>query len=508
MNSTDNLSTNKIISQEPEKPASSCVLIIFGATGDLTKRLLLPAICNLGAAGLLNENFSIIGIARRTFTDEEFRNELTTGIAEFVTDESAKKYAQKLLKQIYYVSGTFEDTSTYDLLKNKLNSPELKSVAKNYLFYFAVPPDSMQSIASELNKTDLLKEENSNFRRLVVEKPFGHDLESAKKLNAVLTSSATEKQIYIIDHFLGKEVVQNLLALRFANSVFESNWKKSHIDHVQITVAETLGVETRGDFYEHSGALRDMITNHSLQILSLIAMEPSSDFSVKTIWDAKLKALQSVQILSPEEVKNQVVRGQYGAGKIDSKDVIGYREEDSVARDSTVETFVALKLFVNNERWAGVPFYLRTGKRMAAHTSEIIIQFKPDNLPPLGDNKTLPNVLTIFIQPDAGMSLRINTKVPGPAYELRQTEMKFKYSDYFTVKSQTGYETILFDCMQGNHLLFNHADMVETGWKIVQPILLAWENEEPKDFPNYAAGSFGPEAAEQLLLNDGRKWLL
>jgi glucose-6-phosphate 1-dehydrogenase len=508
MNSPDNLPTNHILSQAPKKPATSCVLIIFGATGDLTKRLLLPAICNLGAAGLLNENFTIVAIARRSFTDEEFRNDLTPSIAEFVTDEAAKKYAQKLIKQIYYVAGTFEDANTYDLLAKKLASPELNSVDKNYLFYFAVPPDSMQTIANELSKTDLLKEENSNFRRLVVEKPFGHDLESAKKLNAVLTSAATEKQIYIIDHFLGKEVVQNILALRFANSLFENNWNKSHIDHVQITVAETLGVETRGDFYEHSGALRDMITNHLLQMLSLIAMEPAADFSVKAIWDAKLKALKAVQILTAEEVEKQVVRGQYGAGQIDNKAVIGYREEDSVARDSVVETFVALKLFVNNARWSGVPFYLRTGKRMAAHTSEIIVQFKPDNFPQLGDNKTLPNVLTIYIQPDAGISLRINTKVPGPAYVLRSTEMKFKYSDYFTVKSQTGYETILFDCMQGNHLLFNHADMVETGWQIVQPILLAWDKQAPTDFPNYASGSFGPVASDQLLLNDGRKWLL
>jgi glucose-6-phosphate 1-dehydrogenase len=508
MNSTDNLSANQIISQPPQKPASSCVLIIFGATGDLTKRLLLPAICNLGAAGLLNDNFTIVAVARRAFSDEEFRNELTPSIAEFVTDESAKKYAPQLIKQIYYVTGTFEDDHTYELLKQKLASPELNSVDKNYLFYFAVPPDSMQTIASALSKTDLLVEKNSNFRRLVVEKPFGHDLESAKELNAVLTSAATEKQIYIIDHFLGKEVVQNILALRFTNSLFENNWNKSHIDHVQITVAETLGIESRGDFYEHSGALRDMITNHLLQMLSLIAMESSSDFSVKTIWDAKLKALKDVQILTSSEVEKQVVRGQYGAGKIDDKAVIGYREEDCVARNSAVETFVALKLFINNARWSGVPFYLRTGKRMAAHTSEIIVQFKPNTLPQLGDNITLPNVLTIFIQPDAGISLCINTKVPGPAYELRQTEMKFKYSDYFTVKSQTGYETILFDCMQGNHLLFNHADMVETGWKIVQPILEAWAKEDAKDFPNYASGSFGPDAAEQLLLNDGRKWLL
>jgi glucose-6-phosphate 1-dehydrogenase len=339
---------------------------------------------------------------------------------------------------------------------------------------------------------------------------LGHDLSSAKALNALFASVAAEKQIYILDHFLGKEVVRNIVAFRFANSIFESLWDKSHIDHVQITVSEAIGVELRGNFYEESGALRDMIPNHLLQVLSLITMEQPTEFSADAIWAEKAKALNAIQILTPKEVETQVVRGQYGQGKINNKDVIAYRAEEDVAPDSNVETFVALKLFLNNDRWSNVPFYLRTGKRMPTRTSEIVVQFKSDSSP-LFDaekDKLMPNFLFIHIQPDAGISLRFNTKIPGPEFQLGQTDMNFKYSDDFPVKSQTGYETIILDCMDGDHMLFNHADMVETGWAIVQPILDAWSKQAPRDFPNYAAGTEGPAAAEQLLSQDGRKWLL
>ena len=344
----------------------------------------------------------------------------------------------------------------------------------------------------------------------MVEKPFGHDLASAKKLNKLLLSIADEKQIFCIDHFLGKETVQNLLAFRLSNGIFEPLWNNLYIDHVQITVAEILGVELRGNYYEHAGALRDMVPNHLIQMLSLITMEPPSSFSADNIRAEKSKVLRAIQMFTPEQVLSQAIRGQYGPGKINAVDVLGYRSEKNVAQDSPVETYVALKLFLDNWRWLHVPFYLRTGKRMPVRRSEIIVQFKsgPSTLFTGSEHKIMPNLLHISIQPEEGISLRFNAKIPGPSLQLGQVEMKFNYSDYFSVKPQTGYETILYDCMNGDHLLFSHAEMVETGWALVQPILDIWNTLTPRDFPNYAAGTCGPKEADDLLLNDGRKWLL
>jgi glucose-6-phosphate 1-dehydrogenase len=492
-------------------PANPCILVIFGIAGDLTKRLLFPAICNLGSSGLLNDNFCIVGVAKESYTTASFREQLLKNIDEFITDPAAKEYGLSLLNRIDYISGDFSDAMVYTTLKNKLAELATTNTSKNCLFYFASPPDFMETIALELNKAGLLTEEENNyFRRIVVEKPFGHDLASAKKLNALLLSIVNEKQIFRIDHFLGKETVQNLLAFRFSNGLFEPIWNRLYIDNVQITVAETLGVELRGDYYEHAGALRDMVPNHLLQMLSLITLEPPSSFSAENIQAEKTKALRAVQVLMPEQVLSRAVRGQYGAGKIGAIDTPAYRAEPHVAADSSVETFVALKLLVDNWRWLHVPFYLRTGKRLATHQSEIIIQFKsgPSTLFNGSSQTVMPNLLHIFIQPEEGISLRFNAKVPGPVIELGQVEMKFKYSDYFGIKPQTGYETILYDCMNGDHLLFNHADAVETGWALVQPILDVWGALTPRDFPNYVAGTAGPKEADELLQKDGRVWLL
>lgn len=511
MKQHDDLSTPKDPTQPIRNPAEPCVLVIFGIAGDLTKRLLFPALCNLGSNGLLDKNFCIVGVAIESYDDKSFRAELIKDINEFVTDPAAKEYGLQLVNRVYYISGDFSDSNVYTRLKNKLSDLEAEKASRNCLFYFAAPPDFMETIATELSKASLLSEkEGDYFRRIVVEKPFGHDLASAKKLNALLLTLVSEKQIFRIDHFLGKETVQNLLAFRFSNGLFEPIWSRLYIDHVQITVAEVLGVEKRGSYYEHAGALRDMVPNHLFQMLSLITMEPPSSFSADNIRAEKAKVLRAVQTLTPEEVLSQTVRGQYGPGKINGVEQVGYRSEAHVSPESSVETYVALKLFLDNWRWLHVPFYLRTGKCMAAHQSEIIIQFKsgPSTLFVDAHEKIKPNLLRIYIQPEEGISLRFNAKIPGPKVELGQVDMKFKYSDYFGIKPETGYETILYDCMNGDHLLFNHAEMVETAWALVQPILDIWGALPPRDFPNYTAGTWGPKEADKLLENDGRIWLL
>ncbi len=496
--------------QPAQKPAQPCILVIFGIAGDLTKRLLYPAICNLGSDGLLAEDFRIVGVAIEPFTTTSFRHQLAKEVAEFVTDPAAKKFGLTLLDRVDYITGDFSDPQTYLKLKSQLKKLEDQKFSKNVLFYFAAPPEFMSTIASELSKADLLREDDSCFRRIIAEKPFGYDLESAKKLNQQLLSLVNEKQIFRIDHFLGKETVQNLLAFRFFNGLFEPIWNRLYIDHVQITVAETLGVESRGVYYEHAGALRDMVPNHILQMLSLVAMEPPSAFTAGYIGDEKAKVLHAVQMLTPEQVLERAVRGQYGPGKINNIDVPAYRSEKNIAPESSTETYIALKLFLDNWRWLDVPFYVRTGKRMKMHTSEIIIQFKsgPSSLLRGSEPKIFPNLLRIYIQPDEGISLNFNAKTPGLSFQLSPVDMKFKYSDYFGVKPHTGYETILYDCMNGDHLLFSRAEMIETGWAILQPVLDVWSSLTPREFPNYAAGSWGPKESEDLLAKDGRKWLV
>lgn len=486
---------------EKKSVANPCILIIFGIAGDLTKRLLYPAICNLGSKGLLDNNFCIVGVSIEKYTNQSFRTQFKKNVEEFVTDPSAKKFGLALINKVYYISGEFSDPNVYQALKDKLQKLEIAKASKNHLFYFAAPPQFMTTIAKELNKANLLSEEKEGcFKRIIVEKPFGHDFASAKALNKALLKIVKEKQIFRIDHFLGKETVQNLLAFRFSNGIFEPIWNRRYIDHVQITVAETLGVEHRGAYYEQAGALRDMIPNHLFQLLSLITMEPPVSFAADYIRNEKAKALKAIPFFTPEQVLQQAVRGQYE----------GYRSEKNVSALSSTESYVALKLFLDNWRWFHVPFYLRTGKRMKEHTSEIVIQFKsgPSALFRASEKKAVPNLLRIYIQPDEGISLQFNAKIPGPSIQLGQVDMKFKYSDYFGIKPETGYETILYDCMNGDHLLFKNAEMVEIGWAVVQPILDVWGAIAPHDFPNYAMGSQGPKAADLLLEQDGKKWLL
>lgn len=491
------------------KPAKPCVMVIFGIAGDLTKRLLYPAICNLGAHGLLDPSFHVVGIASSDYNTKTFREKLKSDVKEFVTDPDAKKYGLKLAQTVEYINGNFTDAKTYEDLSHVLEHLHAGKASKNYLFYFASPPQFMGDIASGLSKAGLLDEKDgSHFRHIVVEKPFGHDLASAKKLNKTLLSLVEEQQIYRVDHFLGKETVQNLLAFRFSNGLFEPIWNHLYIDHVQITVAETLGVELRGGYYEQAGALRDMVPNHLLQVLSLIAMEPPASFKSSHIQDEKDKALQAVRIPKPQHVADMSVRGQYGAGEINGNKVPKYRAEERVDKHSTVETFAAMKLSIDNWRWYDVPFYLRTGKRMKARTSKVIIQFKsgPSDLFSNCKGEIQPDVLCIHIQPDEGISIRFNAKVPGTTMQLEPVEMKFKYADYFGKKPSTGYETILYECMNGDHLLFKRAQTVELSWAIVQPILNAWKTNKPTHFPNYDSGSWGPKAADLLIEKDGRKW--
>ncbi len=498
-----------ILEEQKQPPAKLCTLVIFGVTGDLTKRLLYPAICNLGSKGLLDEKFSIVGVSKENLTSETFRERLKKNIDEFVIDPASKKYGLTLAERVYYCQGEFIGPNVYTKLKETLLELEKTVGNKNVLFYFAVPPDLFSIVAEGLSQAQLLVEEKgSYFRRIVVEKPYGHDLDSAKKLNQKLLSFVNDLQIFRIDHFLGKETVQNLLAFRFSNGIFEPIWNRRYIDHVQITVAETLGVELRGNYYEQAGALRDMVPNHLFQVLSLITMEPPSSFSADFIRAEKLKALRAVQVLTPEQVFSQVVRGQYGPGKINSVEMLGYTSEKKVNPQSPVETYVALKLFLDNWRWLHVPFYLRTGKRLKEHTSEIIIQFKsgPSTLFGGGSKKVLPNLLHINIQPNEGISLRFNAKIPGPSVRLGQVNMKFQYSDYFGIEPQTGYETILYECMNGDHTLFKSAEMEEVSWTIVQSILDVWGTIKPHEFPNYAAGTWGPQEADLLLKKDGREW--
>jgi len=496
--------------QPTRKPAEPCILVIFGIAGDLTKRLLYPAICNLGSSSLLAEEFRIIGIAMEPYTTKSFRQKMTKEVKEFVKDTAAKKFGLALLKHVDYLSGDFSDPKVYVALKKLLKKFEDHKASKNILFYFASPPEFMSTIAIGLSKAGLLKEDENCFRRIIAEKPFGHDLESAKKLNQQLLSMVNENQIFRIDHFLGKETVQNLLAFRFSNGLFEPIWNRQYIDHVQITVAETLGVELRGAYYDHAGALRDMVPNHIFQMLSLIAMEPPVSFSAQYIGDEKVKALHAVQVLTPEQVLERAVRGQYDSGKINHIAVPGYRSEKNIASESSTETYFALKLFLDNWRWLDVPFYIRTGKRMKVHTTEIIVQFKsgPSSLFSGCQQKAKPNLLRIYIQPDEGITLDLNAKIPGPSLQIGPVDMKFKYSDYFGIKPQTGYETILYDCMNGDHLLFSSAEMIETGWALLQPILDVWSVLTPHEFPNYAAGSWGPKEGDMLLEKDGRQWLL
>jgi glucose-6-phosphate 1-dehydrogenase len=485
-------------------------MVIFGAAGDLTRRKLIPALYNLAKAELLSREFAIVGIAHSPMSTEDFRKKLADDIRHYAGSEVDPGIWEWFTSRLYYITAEFDDKNVYSQLKTTLEKLDQEhSTHGNYFFYLATAPDFFGPIVEQLASAGLMEEKDHYWRRVIVEKPFGHDIDSAKTLNQQLLKVASEKQIYRIDHYLGKETVQNILAFRFANGIFEPIWNRRYIDHVQITVAETVGVESRGSYYDTAGALRDMVPNHIMQLISLTAMEPPISFRADAVRDEQAKILHAIQPLSSEEVLRRTVRGQYGPGIEDSHRVPGYRNEPDVPPDSRTETFVAMKLAIDNWRWADVPFYLRTGKHLAAQTTQIVIQFRRAPFVLFRDTEVedlMPNQLVLHIQPEEGISLQFAAKVPGPIMRLGAVDMNFKYADYFGTQPSTGYERLLHDCMIGDATLFQRADMVEAGWCVVSPALDVWKALPPRNFPNYPAGSWGPKEADELLERDGRHW--
>jgi glucose-6-phosphate 1-dehydrogenase len=491
--------------------ADPCVMVIFGASGDLTKRKLIPALFHLAKDGLLSEQFAVVGVSRSEMTHEEFRAKLSQEIEEYSPGAIDPKVWQWLAERLYYSPGDVQKEGAFDRLAEVLKEVnERHNTRGNYLYYLATAPKFFRPTVDKLGESGLSKEEGGAWRRVIIEKPFGTDLESATALNRDLQRVLDERQIYRIDHYLGKETVQNILVFRFANGIFEPLWNHRYIDHVQITVAESIGVEDRGGYYDTSGAMRDMVPNHIFQLISLTTMEPPISFEADAVRDEQAKALRSLTALTPEEVLQATVRGQYGEGTVDGAAAAAYRQEKDVPADSTTETFVAMKMTLDNWRWAGVPIYLRTGKRLPMRATEIVIQFRkaPFMLFRKTNVSRLPaSRLILRLQPDEGISLSFGAKIPGPIVELDDVNMDFKYADYFGTKPSTGYERLLYDCMLGDATLFQRADMTETSWKIVAPIMDVWKALPPRDFPNYESGTWGPKAADELLARDGRKWL-
>ena len=492
------------------QPGDPCAVAIFGASGDLAKRKLFPAVLNLKRSGLLRDEFAVIGLATSEMSTEAFRERLTGDLRTFAPQDVDSDLWKWLCERTYYIPGNFRSDELYPRLAAALQDAESRHGTRgNVVHYLATPPDFFGDIVERLGAAALTAEAPGTFRRVIVEKPFGHSYDSARELNARLRKTVAEPQIYRIDHYLGKETVQNLLVFRFANGIFEPIWNRRYIDHVQITVAETVGVEQRGRYYEQAGALRDMVPNHLLQLLALTAMEPPSSFQAEAVRDEKTKVLRAIQPMSAEEVLVRAVRGQYGAGGDPQHPSADYRSEPRVDPASSTETFVALKLLVDNWRWADVPFYVRTGKRLAAHHTEITITFRrPPHRLFAGTEIAdfAPNVLVLHLQPDEGISLTFEAKVPGPVVRTGGVEMSFNYADHFGRTPSTGYETLLYDCICGDPTLFQRADSVETGWSVVEPILDVWRALPARSFPNYAAGTWGPKESDDLLARDGRAW--
>jgi len=500
---------NKILANVA-RPADPCCFVIFGASGDLTHRLLAPALYNLAATGLLPEAFAIIGIARGERSNDAFRNDLAQALRQFAIRNVDEGTVAHLLACATYVNGAADDPATYERLDRELARVERAcATGGNRLFYLATPPAAFPPISRHLGRSGLAREENGAWRRLIIEKPFGTDLASAQALNRELLEFLDEHQVYRIDHYLGKETVQNIMVLRFANGLFEPIWNRDHIDHVQITVAETLTVGRRGRFYDAVGALRDMVPNHLFQLLSLVAMEPPARFDAHAVRSEKAEALDALHVPSEAEALQESVRAQYVAARVGDNEVEDYRRTADVRSDSTTETYAALKLMIDNWRWAGVPFYLRTGKALKSRRTEVAIKFKQAPFAMFRDtpvDRLAQNFLVISIQPDECIGLQFNAKVPGPVVAISGVGMTFKYRDYFDVAPSTGYETLIYDCMIGDAILFQRADGIEAGWRVVQPFLDAWCEAGPNGLAPYKAGSEGPDQADQLLARDGRRW--
>jgi len=492
------------------KQGEPCVMVIFGAAGDLTSRMLIPALYNLAQAGLLSRDFAVVGVARAPLSNEDFKKRVREEVEKYCGDCIQNRLWEWFESRFYYLPGNFTDDALYPQLKDFLaRVDQTHSTRQNVFYYLATAPSFFGPIVEKLAATGLMEQSNSHWRRVIIEKPFGRDLESAKALNQHLLKVVGETQIYRIDHYLGKETVQNILAFRFANGIFEPVWNRRYIDHVQISVAETVGVEGRGSYFDQAGSLRDMVPNHIMQLISLTAMEPPISFDANAVRDEQAKILHAIQPMSDEEVLSRTVRGQYGDGTEEGSRVTAYRSEPDVPSDSRTETFVAMKLLIDNWRWADVPFYLRTGKRMPVRNTHIVIQFRQAPFVLFRDTPVghlMPNQLVLHIQPEEGISLQFAAKVPGPVMRLGTVDMNFEYQEYFGKQPSTGYERLLHDCMIGDQTLFQRADMVEAGWSVVNPILNLWKALPPRNFPNYASGTWGPKEADELLERDGRSW--
>src|SRR6202167_1751031 len=491
-----------------EMPSDPCAIIMFGASGDLARRKLMPALCDLAFHSCLAPSFRLLGFARTKMSDDDFRKSagefLPKGQEEGADD--AKK--SEFLKNLQYFTGDYDDAAAFQNLAKRLEELDKEGgLGGNRLFYLATPPEVYTHVIQQLKQANLTKSKgDKSWTRIIIEKPFGRDLASAKALNAKVLEAFDESQIYRIDHYLGKETVQNLLVFRFGNGIFEPLWNRNYIDSVQITAAESLGVERRAAFYESAGAVRDMIQSHVLQLTSLVGMEAPARFDATSVRNEKIKILQSIRPFERETVWKSVVRGQYGAGNVDGKAVPGYRQEAGENPDSATETFVALKLLVDNWRWSGVPFYLRTGKRLARPMTEIAIRFKRAPHMVFQGENVEPNALILNIQPDEGISLSFGAKSPGSQMHISPVTMDFRYKQAFGGGSREAYATLINDCIRGDATLFDRADSVEAAWGLVDPILEAWHNASAPPFPNYPAGSEGPRAADDLTVSEGRRW--
>jgi glucose-6-phosphate 1-dehydrogenase len=514
--STDNV-TAFLHDFEGKQVPEPAVLVLFGASGDLVRRKLLPALYRLCVEGLLPEPFAVIGVSRRDWGDEVFRERMLAAVEQFAGPVDARCWG-RLEESLFYCSGHFDDHETYEGLAARLSELDRRfatAARPTRVYYLSAPPDFYGDIVCGLAGAGLVGpagDDDSSADRIVVEKPFGRDLASAEALNQHLSELFAEERIFRVDHFLGKETVQNLLVFRFANSIFEPVWNRRYIDNVQITVAEDLGMEGRGGYYERSGLVRDMFQNHLLQLLALMAMEPPVDFSAQAVRDEKVKVLRSIRPFDEQEVGSVAVVGQYGPGRINGEDVRGYREEEHVSAESKTETFAAVRFEIENWRWQGVPFYMRSGKRLREKVSEIVVQFHqpPHLLFRQSPHDPLePNLLRVRIQPNEGIHLRFQVKAPGPEVHLQPVIMHFHYEGAFShVQLADAYVWLLHDCMLGDSTLFTRADGVELGWRVVDPLIDAWEGGRGAGLPNYEAGSWGPKAADELLEKDGRHWHL